>query len=130
MNKLSIVLLSLVFSSISFASTKCETLLNSARSNMQAIEDALASNDKIKHITEKLGEEQFSCEDINAAVNIYNTITEAGSVAARDMGAAEQLKCETNPQVDTKGEDIFLATMYFEMMSKQLQDAQTAQNCK
>lgn len=128
MSKLAIILLSLGFSTVSFANTECEALLNSARSNMQAIEGAL--DDKILHITEKLGEEPFSCEDINAAVKVYETITQAGAVAARDMGAAEQLKCKTNPEIDTKGEDIFVATMYFELMSKQLQDAQASGNCK
>ena len=130
MNKLAIVFLSLVFSSLSFADTQCETLLNSARSNMQAIQDAFASNGRIEYVIDNLGNKPISCEDLNSAVATFEVVSKAGVVAVRDMGAAEQLKCKTDPYRDNKADNIMEAYLQMEFFRKQVLDAQTAQNCK
>ena len=131
MGKLSIVLLSLAFSSISFANTKCEALLGNVHNNMQAIEEAFESNERVQSIIENVADgKQVSCEDLNSAFKIFDIATTAGAAAAQDLGVAESMKCKINPEADMKGEDIFAATMYFELMHSQLQDAQAAGNCK
>lgn len=131
MNKLVIVLLSLVLSSVSFAGSKCEALLDSANSNLEKMEEALEGNEKLGLVLDAVSnQEKVSCEDLNSAIQSFEVITDAGAAAAKDMGAAANMKCKIDPLTNMKAEEIFEAYMKFEYILKQLLDYQTAGNCK
>ncbi|MFM6929256.1 MAG: hypothetical protein ACKOX6_12385 [Bdellovibrio sp.] len=131
MKNLSVIFLSLAFSSVSFSATNsCETLLKSADGHLETFEEALETNEKLGPVINNVyNDEPVTCADLKSAIKTVKVLIVATSAAAKDMGAAEAMSCEINPETDTEAKEIRPLAIKFKRVLKDLNNAQSTGNC-